>query len=112
MLPSRSPKAEQLFLQRMQQESQAEIQDAITSAISERRPALAAQLLRLITPPQNASPALEKAKKALTFSILKEQQWQSLKSSWDDFTSSQRMARMRNRHRDKNDLRNRPWKKR
>ena len=113
MLPPRTIVEEQRFLLELQQEnSQETIQQAITLAIEQRRPQLAGQLFVLLQEIIPLDPILQKANKALRFSILDGQQWLQIEEAWQDFAPSSRIQRMKGRHRDNNDLRNRPWKRR
>ena len=111
MLPPRQRQAEQEFLAQLQLASQAQIERAISSAIAQKRPALASQLFLLMQTEDQENPDLQQAKKALGFSFLAPEKWQEIEDSWERFIS-RRHQRMRERHRDKNDLRNRPWKRR
>ena len=112
ILPPRDSEAEQRFLHQFQQAPQAEIQQAITFAIDARRPQLAAQLFLLLEDLTPLNPELNKAQKALGFAVVGPQHWSILEQTWERFNSSKRIQRMKTRYRDKNDLRNRPWKKR
>ena len=111
MLPPRQRQAEREFLAQLQLASQDEIERAITSAIAQKRPALASQLFLLLQTEDDDNPDLQQAKKAIGFSFLEPEKWKELEDSWGRFVS-RRSQRMRDRHRDKNDLRNRPWKRR
>jgi hypothetical protein len=113
MLPSRNLKDEQRFILELQQlGEQDQIQNVITEAIEERRPQLAAQLFLLLKTITPLSGDLEKANKALRFGFVSGQQWFQIEEAWNTFSSSNRIHRMKTRHRDKDDLRNRPWKRR
>ena len=111
-LPPRNHSAERSFVERLQSKSTNEIEKAISLAIKERRPYLAGQLFLLLDKEHPLTPSLMSAQKALQFSITKPQDWQEIEEAWDDYTSSNRLQRMKSRHRSKDDLRNRPWKRR
>ena len=113
MLPSRTLHDEQSFVSELQKQgNQVQIQQAISLAIDQRRPQLAAQLFLILKGITPLSPDLEKANKALRFAVVTGQQWLYIEEAWSSFNSSNRINRMKARHRDKDDLRNRPWKRR
>lgn len=111
-LPPRTRPAEKSFVEKLQNRSSAEIEQAITLAIKERRPNLAGQLFLLLDQEHPLTVNLKRAQLALQFSITTPQQWKDIEEAWDNFTTSKRIQRMRSRHRSKDDLRNRPWKRR
>ena len=111
-LPPRDSHSEQQFVLQLHQAQPSKIHQAITMAIEERRPMLAAQLFLLLDNLTPLSQELRKAHKALGFSFISSQHWLKLEQAWEDFAPSRRLQRMKHRHRDKDDLRNRPWKRR
>jgi hypothetical protein len=111
-LPPRTRQAEKSFVEKLHSKPAVEIEQAISFAIKERRPNLAGQLFLLLDKERPLNDSLKRAQQALQFSITSPQQWQDLEEAWDDFTTSKRIQRMKSRHRSKDDLRNRPWKRR
>ena len=118
MLPSRDRKAEDEFVSGLAGSGQQKIVEAVTLAIEERRPSLAARLTRLLGEAEQLpnSSALSRAFKAMDFLIVhpgSEDHWCELDSSWAAWRQSRRVARAKQRMRPIKDPRGRrPWPRR
>jgi hypothetical protein len=118
MLPSRDRKAEDDFIAMLAESGQGKIIEAVTLAIQERRPSLAARISKLLGTdhglPNNS--ALERAFKAMEFLIVKPRSvelWDELDRNWASWRQSRRAAKAKQRMRPIKDPRGRrPWPRR